>query len=123
MLKVTIDEEDGIAILEPNGALTRKDFESAAVVIDPFIERRGVLNGVIIHTKEFPGWDSFAAMLTHLKFVSEHHTNKVSRVAMATDSVVGDLAEAITGHFVQAEVKHFRFGEFQKARLWVLGLG
>jgi len=122
MLKVTIDEEDGLAILEPDGALTRKDFEAAAVIIDPYIERHGVLNGVIIHTKEFPGWDSFAAMLFHLKFVSDHHT-KVSRVAMATDSVVGDLAEAITGHFVQAEVKHFRFGEFQKARLWVLGLG
>jgi len=121
MLKVTIHEEDGIAVLEPDGALSQKDFESAAAMIDPFIERRGALNGVMIHSKEFPGWDSFAAMLTHLKFVRDHH-RKVARVAMVTDSVAGDLAEALTGHFVQAEVKHFGFHAFKEARLWVLGL-
>ncbi|MDT8375374.1 MAG: STAS/SEC14 domain-containing protein [Mariprofundaceae bacterium] len=122
MLNVTVNQEDGIVILVPDGALTRKDFESAAAVIDPYIEAAGKLHGVIIYTKAFPGWDSFAALLSHLKFVRDHH-RKVARVAMATDSVVGDLAEAVTGHFVQAEVKHFRFSEFRQARLWVLGLG
>lgn len=122
MLKVTIYEEDAIAVLEPDSALTQKDFVAAAAMIDPMIERRGSLNGIIIHTKEFPGWDSFAAMLTHLNFVRDHHT-KVRRVAMVTDSLVGDLAEVITGHFVAAEVKHFGFNQFKEARLWVLGLG
>ena len=121
MLKVTIHEEDGIAVLEPNGALTQADFEAAATIIDPFIERRGGLNGIMIHIKEFPGWDSFSAMLTHLKFVRDHHT-KIARVAMVTDSIVGDLAEVLTGHFIQAEVKHFGFNAFKEARLWVLGL-
>ncbi|MES0372058.1 MAG: STAS/SEC14 domain-containing protein [Mariprofundaceae bacterium] len=121
MLKVTIREDDGIVILEPDSALSQKDFESASAMIDPFIDRLGMLKGVIIYTKEFPGWDSFAGMITHLKFVRDHH-RKLSRVAMVTDSLVGDLAEAVTGHFVQAEVKHFRFSEFNQARLWVLGL-
>ena len=121
MLNVSIHEDDGIAVLEPQGALTQKDFEVAAAVIDPFIERHGKLHGVMIHTKDFPGWDSFTAMLTHLKFVRDHHT-RLERVAMVTDSLVGDLAETLTGHFVQAEVKHFRFNEFKQARLWLLGL-
>ena len=108
MLNVTVNREDGIVTLEPDGVLTQKDFESAATVIDPYIEMAGTLNGVIIHTKVFPGWDSFAAMLTHLKFVQDHH-KRVSHVAFVTDS--------------KAEVKHFRFGELQQARLWVLGLG
>ncbi|NOR72595.1 MAG: STAS/SEC14 domain-containing protein, partial [Mariprofundaceae bacterium] len=69
MLNVTVNREDGIAILEPDGALTQKDFESAAAIIDPFIESKEKLNGVIIHTREFPGWDSFTALLSHLKFV------------------------------------------------------
>jgi len=122
MLKVILVGEDGIAMLEPDGALSQQDFESAAAIIDPFIEASDKLNGVIIHTKAFPGWDSFAALLGHLKFVRDHH-RKLSRVAIATDSVLGNLAESVAGHFVQAEVKHFRFGDFQQARLWVLGLG
>ena len=121
MLKVRTHEEDGIAVLEPDGALTQHDFETAAALIDPMIERRGSLNGIIIHTRDFPGWDSFAAMLTHLKFVRDHHT-RIERVAMVTDSPIGDLAEVMTGHFVQAEVKHFGFNKFKEARLWVLGL-
>ena len=121
MLEVTIHEEDGIAVLEPHGALTQQDFEAAATMVDPFIERYGKLHGVMIHTKDFPGWNSFAAMLTHLKFVRDHHA-KVERVAMVTDSAIGDLAEVMTGHFVQAEVKHFGFNKFKEARLWVLGL-
>jgi len=121
MLKVTIHEADGIAVLEPDGALTQKDFETAATIIDPMIERLGKLHGVMIHTKDFPGWDSFAAMLTHLKFVRDHH-RKVERVAMVTDSPLGDFAEVVSGHFVAAEVKHFAFNAFKEARLWVLGL-
>jgi len=121
MLNVTINEADSIAVLEPDSALSQKDFEAAAAIIDPFIERCGVLKGVIIHTKEFPGWDSFAALLTHLRFVRDHH-RKVERVAIVTDSLLGDFAEHLSGHFVQAEVKHFGFHAFKEARLWVLGL-
>jgi hypothetical protein len=61
MLSVTIDEENVIAILEPEGPLTKNDFESAARVIDSYIEDTNKLIGLIIHTKSFPGWDSFAA--------------------------------------------------------------
>ena len=121
MLNVNIHEEDGIVVLEPHGALTQNDFVAAAAIIDPFIERYGKLNGVMIHSKVFPGWDSFSSMLTHLEFVRDHHT-KIARVAMVTDSIIGDLAEVLTGHFVQAEVKHFGFNAFKEARLWVLGL-
>jgi len=122
MLKVTLHEEDGIVMLEPEGALTEKDFESAATVIDPYIEATGELNGVVIHTRDFPGWDSFAALLSHLKFIRDHHM-KVTHVAFVTDSKLGDLAESVGSHFVHAEVKHFHFGEFLQARLWILGLG
>jgi len=121
MLNVNIHEEDGIVILEPHGALTEDDFVAAAAIVDPFIERHGKLSGVMIHTKVFPGWDSFSALLTHLNFVRDHHT-KIARVAMVTDSFIGDLAEVLSGHFIQAEVKHFRFNEFKQARLWALGL-
>jgi len=121
MLKVTINEADSIAVIEPDSALSQKDFEMASAIIDPFIERCGLLKGVIIHSKEFPGWDSFAALLTHLRFVRDHH-RKVARVAIVTDSLLGDFGEHVSGHFILAEVKHFGFHAFKEARLWVLGL-
>ena len=110
MLEVELDEANGIATLIPNGALSENDFESAARIIDPYIEKQGNLRGLIIKTKTFPGWKSFGSLIKHFKFVKEHH-NKVSHVALVTDSVLGDFAEKIADHFVSAEIKHFAFDE------------
>lgn len=120
MLSVDLDAEFGIATLEPGAVLTKSDFESVATVLDPYIERTGRLNGLVIHTKSFPGWDSFAALFTHLRFVKDHHKS-ISRVAFSTDSVIGNLAEVIASHFVSAEIKRFSYQEIEKARLWVSG--
>ena len=120
MLSVEIDEVNGIAILQPDGPLLENDFKTAAKIIDPYIERTGRLNGLIIHTKSFPGWDSFAALLSHFRFVKEHH-KKVSRVALATDSALGTFAEAVASHFVSAQIKLFSFQEFDQARNWIAG--
>jgi len=90
------------------------------MLIDPYIERSGRLNGVIIHTESFPGWNSFAALVSHLRFVKEHH-KRVLRVAFATDSMAGDLAEVLDSHFVNADVKRFPYHGLEKARKWVAG--
>jgi hypothetical protein len=84
----------------------------------PLIERTGKLKGIIIHTKSFSGWDSFAALVSHFKFVKEHHI-KLLRVALSTDSVVGVFAEAIGSHLVNAEIKLFSYEEFDSAKDWV----
>lgn len=120
MLSVKIDETNGIAILEPNGALSENDFKSAAKKIDPWIEKNNSLNGLIIHVEHFPGWDSFSALLSHLQFVKEHH-KKISRIAFSTDSVIGGLAETVGKHFVRAEIKVFSFNELELARKWIAG--
>jgi len=118
MLNVNLDERRGIATLEPTGKLSKDDFEAAATIIDPYIEKAGELNGLIIHVKSFPGWDSFAALVQHLKFVKNHH-QKISRIAFVTDSPVGGFAEHIASHFINAEIKHFHFDELQVAQDWI----
>ncbi len=120
MLSVEIDKENSIVILEPKGPLSKNDFESATRIIDPYIENSGKLNGLIIHTKSFPGWASFAALISHLKFIKEHHKN-ISCVAFSTDSVVGSFTEAVANHFVDAEIKQFSYQELEKAKLWIEG--
>jgi len=118
MLSVEIDKINGVVILEPDGPLSKDDFVHAAKVIDPYIEKTGQINGLLIHTKSFPGWESFAGLSSHLRFVQEHH-KKVSRVALSTDSVIGNFAEAIASHFVNAEIKLFSYEELEQAKDWV----
>jgi SpoIIAA-like len=118
MLTVNMDDKRGIAVLEPLGALSKEDFERAAKVIDPTIEKTGRLNGLIIHTKDFPGWDSFGAFASHLKFVKEHH-KKVKRIALCTDSIVSNLAKLLGPHFINAEIRVFPYNEFESAGKWV----
>lgn len=119
MLSVKLDEDQGFAILEPEGELTKADFESASALIDPYIEEHGCLNGLVILVQSFPGWDSFTSLVAHLRFVKEHH-RKVSRIAFATDSQIAGMAEKIAPHFVNAEIKSFAFDEFESARKWIL---
>ena len=118
MLNVEIDEKNGIAILTPNEKLSVEDFESAARVIDPYIEQYGELNGIIISTESFPGWESFSGLLSHLSFVKEHH-KKIRMVALVTNSSFGPVAENLASHFVAAKIKAFKFNEFDAAKLWL----
>ncbi|MDF7799686.1 STAS/SEC14 domain-containing protein [Pontiellaceae bacterium B1224] len=94
MLNVTLDKENGIALLEPHGALDRSDFENAVGLIDPYIEEAGKLNGLIIYTEKFPGWDSFGALVSHLKMIRNHH-HEIKRIALVTDSAFGEAGEKI----------------------------
>ncbi len=117
MLSLQIDEVNGVALLEPNGPLSESDFKSAVKVIDPWIQKNGDLKGLIIHTRLFPGWESFAALSSHLIFVKEHH-KKIDRVAFVTDSIVGNVAGMLASHFVKAEIKLFPYESLDEARLW-----
>jgi hypothetical protein len=117
MLSVQIDAAKGVAILEPQGALSKEDFERAAKAIDPHIEKSGKLNGIVVRIQQFPGWDSFGALASHLKFVKGHH-RKIGRVALCTDSALGSVAPRIGRHFVKAEIRAFKSSEFELAKAW-----
>lgn len=117
MLRVTTDEPARIVVLEPESALSEADFTAAASKIDPLIETNS-LNGIVIYTEEFPGWDSFGALVSHLKFVRDHH-KLLRRVAIVTDSRLGDFAERLASHFVSAQIKHFPFDDVESAKNWI----
>jgi len=117
MLAVKIDSTKGIAVLEPDGPLSKEDFERAARAIDPHLEKAGRLNGIVVRIDRFPGWESFSALASHLRFVKNHH-EKVARVALVTDSAIGKVAPRIGKHFVKAEIRAFKGAEFEAAKTW-----
>ncbi|MBS3803038.1 MAG: STAS/SEC14 domain-containing protein [Oleiphilaceae bacterium] len=119
MLHVKIDDTTGIATLSPDAALSQEDFEYAAQRIDAHIEKSGPLKGLIINTRHFPGWKSFGSLISHLRFFREHHKD-VAKVAVVTDSSIGEVSEKVTDHFLEAEVRHFPFDDLKEAEEWIL---
>ena len=109
--------EKGVLLIELRGPLRAEDFEAIAVTVDPWIEDQGSLHGLIVHGRQFPGWENLGALIEHLRFVLDHH-RKIQRVAMAVDGKIGELGPKLAGHFVQAEVKHFEFDGLDEAMAW-----
>lgn len=118
MIEYDLDAEHSILHVQPKSALEQDDFVKLAETVDPYIEETGGLSGLIIEAPSFPGWESFGAMVTHLRFVRDHHKH-IKKVAVVTDSHLGDLAEHLTSHFVSAEIKHFPAGQTEAARQWI----
>jgi hypothetical protein len=58
-------------------------------------------------------------MVTHLRFVQDHH-KRVKKVALVTDSHIGDVAERLASHFVAAKVRHFPGAQLEQARQWII---
>jgi hypothetical protein len=108
----------GILIVTPQGPLEKTDFELVAREVDPYIAAKGKLTGLMIYAKSFPGLKNFEALLSHLKFVGEHHRH-IGRVAAVTDSELLTIMPSIVAHFVRAEVKHFGFDEKELALKWL----
>lgn len=119
MINHTLDAANSILYVRPQSALERSDFAQLAQTVDPFIERNGTLAGLVIDAPAFPGWESLGAMAAHFRFVRDHQ-KRIARIALVTDSALGNVAEHLASHFVAAEIRHFPAGELEGARQWIL---
>jgi len=118
MIKHELLKNDGILIIEPATSLIASDFDTISNIVDPYIQENGKLNGLVIHTESFPGWQDFAAMLAHMKFVKDHHA-LIKKVAAVTDEGIIAILPAIADHFVKADVKHFGYDDMDSAFEWI----
>lgn len=119
MIEHSLNTATSILYVRPKSALNQGDFEQLANAVDPYIEEKGDLAGLIIEVPAFPGWESLGAMAAHFRFVREHHKH-IKRVAVVTDSALGNVAEHLASHFVSAEIRHFPAGKLEAAEAWVM---
>lgn len=119
-LAMDLDEAEGVLVLRPHGELEAVDFDRLAAVVDPYIAAQGELRGLMIVTKEFPGWDDFAAFTAHMRFVKDHQ-KRVRRVALVTDAKVMGFMPRIGRFVLTADVRSFPMSEEAAARRWVAG--
>jgi hypothetical protein len=118
MFNYELNRAEGILTVEPIGPLESTDFENLVQEVDPYIEEQGKLNGLIILAESFPGWDNFAAFVSHIKFVKNHH-QKIKKIAAVTDGSFLSIMPQIANHFVAAEIKHFDFKDKDAALTWL----
>ena len=118
MIQHELLRERGILILKPEGALRAEDFTALAGAVDPYIEQHGDLNGLMIEAPSFPGWESFAALVSHLRFVRDHH-RRIRRIAVVSDSTLLAVAPKIASHFVSAELRTFEGAGRAAALAWI----
>jgi len=112
-----LDDEKKVLTVEINAPLSAHKFEVLSSMVDPWIEKHGNLNGLVIHAKEFPGWENLGSLFRHIEFVKNHH-RKVRHVALAVDGKLAELAPELAKHFVEAKIKHFGFNELPMAQKW-----
>jgi hypothetical protein len=118
MIRHELLRERGILVVKPEGALRAEDFGALAGAVDPYLEQHGDLKGLLLDAPSFPGWENFAALLSHLRFVRDHH-RRIRRIAVVSDSTFLSVAPKIAGHFVSAELKTFNATDRDAALAWL----
>lgn len=110
--------ERGVLLVEPHGTLRAEDFDALDAAADTWIESGdGSFRGVVVHARQFPGWENLGSLLRHVRFVRDHHRT-IRRVALAVDGTVAQIVPALVDHFVQAELKQFGADDLEAAIVW-----
>jgi len=76
--------------------------------------RRGENSLASVCAKSFPGWRSYDALLSHLKFIADHH-RQIDRMAVVSDSGLLKIMPRIA----ELKVRHFGFEEKDRALAWL----
>ncbi|WP_460305660.1 SpoIIAA family protein [Actinocorallia aurea] len=109
--------ESNVLVVEVAAPLRAQDFEALAQTADSWLATHAELAGLVVHVREFPGWENVKGLLKHVRFVRDHH-RRVRRVALVSDSRLADLAPSLVNHFVHAEVRHFDYPDLDAAIVW-----
>jgi SpoIIAA-like len=118
MIIYRILEEEGIVVIEPSGPITRSDLEALTRDVDNYVRQKGMIRGMIIHTRSFPRWHDPGAFLKDMKFVFAHQ-RKIQRVASVTDSKLLFIVHSIARHLFSPQIRHFSYGEMEAALTWI----
>ena len=118
MLEFELSKDSGVLVLKPHGPLNADDFDAVTEQVDAYIKDNGNLHGVMIYAKTFPGWEDFSGLISHLRFVRNHHKH-INKLATVSDSKVLTIMPKLAGHFIGAEARHFDSADLYAAEIWL----
>lgn len=118
MLDFELLSDEGILRVSPASPILVRDFVQLTEVVDRYLTTHEHLNGIIIDADTLPGWEDFAAQVTQLNFLRDHHRHIPQIAALANDSLT-DLLPPIAAHFEAAEIRQFGIDQHQAAHDWI----
>lgn len=110
----------GVIAVEIKEALRAQDFDALTLTADAWIQSHGSLNGLVLHAREFPGWENLGGLVKHVRFARDHQA-KIKRVALVTDAKAARVVPEIAELFVKAEVQNFAYARLDDAIAWAGG--
>lgn len=110
--------EGEVLAVRPSGRIGRDDFAKVGALVDPVIAGKGRLEGLLVDTRGFSGWEDANALIEHLRFAGERQP-KVARIAAVGDHWWLQAALAMEPFF-GTPIRVFRAGEEGAARAWLL---
>lgn len=120
MLDHSLDQASGVLALEPKGSLTVGDFKTLTEDVDAYLADHDNITGILLTAAYFPGWESFAALVKHMRFARDHQKH-VNRFALLTDNSVLKIPPTIAAHFAHPEFRIFASGDRAAAISWLTG--
>jgi hypothetical protein len=118
MINAKLMRDKGILTIAPVDKLETADFERLRLLVDPYLEKRGELTGLLIDAETFFGWEDFSSMLSHIRFV-RNYEQKIERVAVVTDKAYLAIVPLLADYFVAADVRHFDYEDRDEALNWL----
>jgi len=118
MIQVELRSDKGILIVKPLTPLAKEDFIAITQTANGYIESQGMLNGLVICFKRFPGWKNIQGLCSHLRFV-RNHQRKIRKVAFVTNSKIVKIVINIVKYFVHPEAKYFKYNQESSAMQWI----
>lgn len=118
MLTITDDDLHDCLLLEPAGALTRRDLAALAERFEARTVATGRAPNLVVRADSFPTWTEVAALVQHLRFIVSRH-KRVRRVALVSDAPALERAPRIARLLVAPEVRHFPADRLDAALAWV----
>jgi len=118
-MDITYRSDYGFIEVTPTGKLEEENFQDLAREIESLRDSGRELKGVLVCTKDFPGWERFSDLLAHGDFVRDHH-DKIRKIAFCTDSNIGEVFKTVGKNFAEAEVERFEYDEKDEAEKWLL---
>jgi len=107
-----------VIAVRPKGAIGDDDILRVGDAIDRVIAREGRLEGLLVDTRGFAGWDDTHALLAYMRFVHAHQP-KVARIAVVGDQWWLRAAPSFEPLY-GTPIKVFAVAEEDAAKAWLL---
>jgi hypothetical protein len=120
MIEPSLDRARGILVLELTGPQEASDAARVSALLDPWLAEAGRLRGLLVDTRQAPGWADAEALFAEERFLSAY-LPRIDRIAFVTDSTLVATLARLATRGAPPDVRRFPWSSFHTAMEWLNG--